>query len=89
MLAKSRIRAHVALEEELVVLAKSLHPRKRAYAARFKGWRRWWWQRVSTLENERMRLVLKGGGGGGGGKESPPLKTSVRGSFSWMVVVCQ
>ena len=37
VLAKSRIRAHIALEEELVVLAKSLHPRKRAYAARFKG----------------------------------------------------
>ena len=34
--------AHIAFEEELVVLAKSLHPWKQVYAARFKGWRRWW-----------------------------------------------
>jgi hypothetical protein len=44
------------VEEEVVVVAKSLHPRKRAYAARR-------WQRVSTLENEHTRPVFVDGGG--------------------------
>jgi hypothetical protein len=92
VLAKSRIRAHIALEKELVVLARVSTLENERMWLILKvggGGARWWLQRVSILENECMRLVFKGGGGGGVGKESPPLKTSVRGLFSWMVVVCQ
>ena len=55
-----------ATTQEVMVEAKSLHHWKRAYAARFQGWR-WWrcWCKVSTVENEHTLLVFDGRGGGG------------------------
>ena len=44
----------------VVVLEISNCPRKRAYAARFQGWRwMWCWQGATALENEHARLVLR------------------------------
>jgi len=46
----------------------------------------WWCQGTTTLENEHMWLVFKDGSGGGVAKEQPPLKTSICGSFSRVMV---
>jgi len=79
----------------VVVVANENHPQKRAcmLVLRVMG-RWWWWESAATLENECRWLTFGGGRSGGGGdvakdvaKEPPPSKTSIRGSFSRVVVV--
>jgi hypothetical protein len=46
------------------VMAENHLSRKRARTLGFKGW--WWWQRITSLENERVHSVSRKGDGGGG-----------------------
>ena len=67
------IRGSVLRVEMLKRIKRSNWPRKRAYAARFRGWRWCWrWWGTSTLQNEHTWLVFEGGDGGGVEKEKSP-----------------
>jgi len=57
--SKTSIRDSFSKVEAVVVLTKSLHRRKRAYAACFRWWRWWWcWQRVHPQKRAAYELVF-------------------------------
>jgi len=66
-----------------------LHPRKRAYAARFQGRLLLFNTTISTLKTEPRMLVFEGSHSSPTPPPSPPSKTSIRGSFSRAVAPFQ